>query len=340
MTKRAGAKPGTFPVRQTDDGLHLANSILWLDSNDSGDLSFLSSASSLQPSPQPKVPQVIATEETIKILETYRSKPNALVCQYNRPFSIGRLKMELLPSGCVLGGASLYVETDKGRLLYAPQLQTQRIPTVRQMQLKKAQTLIIGANHPDPASAMPNRKREKERLIEAVHAYVKKGLYPAIICDPVATAQELTKMICDEGLPLAVHDTIFKINNVYETYGSKLGEYTRFSKKYTRQKVTLFPLPRQRTQKLRAASLPADAPILLVEATGEPTPGSATFTNATERFYIGSTCDGPEFREIVALVSPKELYIFGPYAKRYVEEFKGLCPVVKPLFVNDQPTLF
>src|SRR5690348_7431391 len=115
-----------MPVRQTDDGLHLANSILWLDSQDSGDLSFLSSATT---SFQPKVPQVIATEETIKILEAYRKKPNALVCQYNRPFSIGRLKMELLPSGCVLGGASLYVETDKGRILYAPQLQTQRIPT-------------------------------------------------------------------------------------------------------------------------------------------------------------------------------------------------------------------
>ena len=114
VTKKSGVKSSTMQVKQTDDGLHLANSILWLDAQDSGDLSFLSAASTTF---HPKVPQVIATEETIKILEAFRKKPNALKCQYNRPFSIGRLRIELLPSGSVLGGASLFVETDQGKLL-------------------------------------------------------------------------------------------------------------------------------------------------------------------------------------------------------------------------------
>src|SRR5690606_38073060 len=120
---RVRRKPAAIAIRQTNDGLHLANSILWFDSKESGDLSFLSSATQ---NFQPHVPQVIATEETVRILEAFRRKPRALICQYNRPFSIGPLKMELLPSGVVLGGASLYVETEKGRLLYAPQLQTQK----------------------------------------------------------------------------------------------------------------------------------------------------------------------------------------------------------------------
>ena len=59
-----------------------------------------------------------------------------------------------------------------------------------------------------------------------------------------------------------------------------------------------------------------------------------------ERVHIASTCDGPEIREIIAAVMPKELYFFGPYAKRYVEELGTTVPVIKPLFVNDQPTLF
>src|SRR5689334_3572085 len=134
MSKRAGTKTGAISIRQTEDGLHLSGSILWFDSQNSGELSFLSSASS---SLQARVPQVIATEETVRILESQKRRPNALVCQYNRPFSVGRLKMELLPSGSILGGASLHVETDEGRLLYAPHLQLHRIPTVRQMQLKK-----------------------------------------------------------------------------------------------------------------------------------------------------------------------------------------------------------
>jgi putative mRNA 3-end processing factor len=334
--RKSGAKHGAMQVRQTEDGLHLTDSILWFDSRGSGDLSFLSSAASRE---HPKVPQVIATEETVKILEAYRKKPNALVCQYNRPFSIGRLKMELLPSGCVLGGASLYVETDKGRLLYAPQLLPQRVPTVRQMQLKRANTLILGVTHPDPHAAMPNRKKEKERLLETVRQYVAAGEYPVILCEPVATAQEITKLMTESGVPLAVHDAIFRVNTVYEAYGSPLGEYSRYSRKHTKRKVALFPLPRAGSGTLRAP-LP-DGPILVVEDTLEAmTQPGAAFRTIAARFHIASTCDGPEIREIIAAVNPRELYVFGPYAKRYVDELSDVCSVVRPLFPNDQPTLF
>lgn len=322
-------------VRQTDDGLHLENSILWFDSQAGGELSFLSSAITIQQ--QPKVPQVIATEETIKILETYRKRPNALVCQYNRPFSIGRLKMELLPSGCVLGGASLYVETDKGRLLYAPQLQTQRIPTMRQMQLKKAHTLILGTWHPDPSSPLPNRRKEKDRLLETAHQHIKNGQFPVVLCEPMSIAQELTKMFTDEGIPVATHDAIFKVNKIYESFGSKLGEYTRVSRRQPKQKVTILPLPNRRTY-LNVAGY-GDAPVLSIESSVDPTPHQE-LNKLKSRFIISPSCDGSEVKEIVSLVAPKELYIFGPYAKRYVEGLQGTAPIIRPLFVNDQPTLF
>jgi hypothetical protein len=331
--KRAGAK-SSIKVQQTEDGLHLKDSILWFDSRHNGELSFLSSASF---NFQSRVPQVIATEETVKILEAYNKKPNALVCQYNRPFSIGRLKMELLPSGAVLGGASLYVETEKGRLLYAPQLQPQRIETVRKMQLKKAHTLVLGAFHADPSANMPSRKREKERLLEAVQAHIAKGEYPIIVCEPVPTAQEITKLLCDEGIGIACHDAIYRVNKVYEAYGSKLGSYTAFSK-HTKNKVILFPLPDKKTMRL-GTRLP-EGPLLYVEDTMEETVPPSALRQVSERFFISSTCDGAELREVVQAVNPKELYIFGPYSKRYIPEFESICSKVEPLLVNDQPTLF
>ena len=335
MTRKAVAKSESLLVKQTSDGLHLANSILWLDAQDSGDLSFLSSATVAH---QPRVPQVIATEETVKILEALRKKPQALVCQYNRPFSIGRLRMELLPSGCVLGGASLYLETDKGRLLYAPQLQPHRVSTVRQMQLKRAYTLILGASQPDPNYVLPNRKKEKERLLEAALACLARGQDPLVLCDQVATAQELTKLFCDTGLAVAVHETIFKLNNVYEAYGSKLGPYSRYNRRHTRQKVMIFPLPGRRGWPLRAV-LP-QGPLLVVDGTAEESLPPSPYSDVVGRFVIASSCDGTEIREIITAVSPRELYVFGPYAKRYVDELQGICPVIRPLFPNDQPTLF
>ena len=60
----------------------------------------------------------------------------------------------------------------------------------------------------------------------------------------------------------------------------------------------------------------------------------------SDRFFMPLIADGPELREVIAAVQPKELFIFGPYAKRYVEEFKSSCGRVNPLFENEQPTLF
>ncbi len=326
-------KPPSIRVRSTNDGLHLDESILWFDSHANGQLSFLSSA--LHPE-KITVPQVITTEETAKILESLRRRPNALICQYNRPFSIGVLKMELLPSGCVLGGASLHVETASGKLLYAPQLQIHKIPTVRQMQLKRAKTLILGAYQPLPAAPLPNRKKEKESLFQQVLQCVTDGIWPTIACATIGTAQELTKLLIDGGIPVVVSPGIAKINRIYEAYGSKLGPYSVYSAKRGKNRVAIFPLPP--FNQVRIPSAP-DGPQILVKES--PLNHDLEGTDRVIGTYIISAqCDGPEIREIVTAVQPKEIYFFGPYTKAYVDEFSEIVPVVKALYTNDQPTLF
>ncbi|NDE13641.1 hypothetical protein EBZ80_01790 [bacterium] len=334
----APIRGGTIPIRSTDDGIHLSDSILWFDSRANGQLSFVSSA---QFPSKVQVPQIITTEETLKILAAQKNEPkthNALVCQYNRPFSIGRLRMELLPSGGILGGASLYVETEQGRLLYAPYLQTQKSGTVRQMQLKKAHTLILNAYHPDPNQALPNRKKERDRFIDSVKNAIQNGQAPTILCRPTAIAQELTKILSDEGIPVAVHPSIYRVHKVYEACGSPLGKYTPYSMRSAhRNKPVIWPAP---TKPGHLRSKLPEGPVFLIEQTMGDTQLPTHLKRNVERFYFSDACDGVELREVIAAVAPKELYFIGPYAKRYVEEMKSICPKVKPLFQNNQPTLF
>lgn len=322
-------------IRFTEDGLHLDGSILWFDSKPSGDLTFLSSVTNEVPR---SGPQVIATEETIRMLEVQQKKTKALVCQYNKPFSIGRLKMELLPSGSILGGASLHVETgDKKRILYAPHLLSKKNNTVRQMQLKEANILILGVAHPDPNASMPSRKKEKERLVKSVQRYVDQGIYPVIYCKPFPTAQEITNLLSDHSIPLAVHQTIFKFNRIYEHYGSELGSFQLYKGKKGRQKTTLMPHLNSRRQR---HPIP-DGPVLYIEDTlTESPPPTGVFNSIEDRFYISSSVDGTELREIIQAVNPEEVYLFGPYAKRYLDQLTDLALDVKPLYRNDQPPLF
>jgi hypothetical protein len=249
--------------------------------------------------------------------------------------------MELLPSGSVLGGASLYVETDKGRILYAPCLQPNSIATVRKMQVKKANVLILGAFHPDPNQSLPNRRKEKDRLCNTVKSYMEQGRTPVIMCDPLTTAQEITKLLNESGIAVAVHPTIYRINRVYESFGSQLGQYAVVGKRHSGQRVLI--LPKSRRSNSTVSVKDQSGPLLTIEDAlpqfRRDTTDAFT-TKVLDTFYLSSHCDGPELKAIIQLVAPKELYFFGPYAKRYVQDLKDAAPKVRALYVNDQPTLF
>ncbi len=334
MLKHSVSKTSPFTLVETEDGIHLNDSILWFDAKNRLELSFVSSASSARGK---VIKQAIATDETIRLLDCLNLKTSALKCQYNRPFTIGRLKMELLPSGSILGGASLYLETDRGKLLYAPETMLQRVTTARQLQLKKAQTLVIQAAHSDPRLSFPQRRREKERFLETALAFVAKGEYPIVLCDPFSTAPEITQLLANAGIPIAVHDLIYRVNRVYESCGPKLGNYTKFSK-HTKNKVIIFPMDAQLGFNLRSP-LP-DRPTFVIERShDEYFPLIRLFRTVTNRFKLPVNSDGPELEQIVTQVNPKELLIFGPYAKSYALHLSGICPIVQAIYPNDQPTL-
>ncbi|MFW7378339.1 MAG: hypothetical protein ACOH5I_06000 [Oligoflexus sp.] len=322
----------------TEDGIHLVGSILWLDSKHTGDLSFLSNATSTYGRLDSRI---IATEETIKILETQRQKPQSLVCQYNHPFAIGRLKIELIPSGTGLGGASLWVETNKKRILYAPHIQPQKIEVNRQMQLRPADTLILGAKIPYPHDKVPSRKKEKERLVQSLAKYLQKGgELPLILCEPTMMAQEITKLLTDHELPVAVHSHIFKIHKIYESYGSSLGKYHLYSGSdaKNRERIAIFPKMLKGRFQLRKP-LP-DRPIITIDESPNLISFAGIFRSVVDRFTIPTHCDPRELKEQIQQVKPEEIHIFGPYAKEYVEHLKNLAPKVQALYPSHLPTLF
>lgn len=323
-----------FKVKSTTEGLYLVGSILSLDSQSLSGMSFLSNALNYQATQNPSL---VTTEETLKILEAWRKKPKALVCQYNRPFSIGRLKIELLPSGSILGGASLNVEIEPGRfVLYAPHILWQRNATARKLQLKKAQTLILGTNHPDPHCIMPKRRKEKDRLASAVKEAISRDEYPVILCSQVPTAQEICHLLNQQGISCAVHNRIYRLNRIYESCGSELGPFHLYHPRKGYKKPIILPVPAG----LRARFPLPDGPLFYIEDSLSKSLPPQAFSAIDERFYISATSDPKDLREAIAEVSPEELYFFGPYAKSYVKAFADQAKEVRPLYQNGQPTLF
>lgn len=313
------------------DGLHLLGSILWLDAFSCKSLCFVSSVLSVQ---KVQAAQIIATEETAKLLGLAGKRLNILTCQYNRPFSVGRLNMELLPSGSVLGGATLYIESEGSTFLYAPDIQNQKSALVRKLQSKKASTLILKTCHPDPHSNFSARRKEKEQLIGDIKNFIASGTYPIIYCSHYVTAQEITALLAQNDIPVAVHPSIYKINKIYEIYGSHLGSYTAYNHRYHLNKVCIFPLISRRS------SVPVNSPILRVvdPSKTETTDYFPSFSGRT--YHISTTADGLGLQAFIQSVNPQHLYFVGPYAKIYAHELKNMAPCVNFLYPYGQNPLF
>ena len=332
---RTGTKSDILRIISTEDGLHLKDSILWFDATRSGSLSFLSEPVESLKSIDP---QIITTEETSKTLETLRKKLRPLICQYNRPFSIGRLKMELLPSGHALGGASLYVENGKQSVLYAPRVQTQKISVHRGFQLKKAKFLILSTCGSEPGLPSKNRNREKELLFGKLGDYIERNQWPFIFCQSLGLAQELTQYLSKMNVPVAVHPHIYKINKVYESYGCDLGIYSYFSSRRTKNKVVLCPL---HTARKSPQLTDSGRPVFTIRHNDEPLPEYLSASKICEDFQLYSMSYGQDFQEIIDQVKPKEVLFFGQHASIYAEHYqKSTGLSVRALYPNDQPTLF
>ncbi|MBP9707950.1 MAG: hypothetical protein KBD78_09905 [Oligoflexales bacterium] len=334
------AKLAEIISNNLNDGLSLAGSLLCLDALDHGDVSFLSSAAVA--TRKPKV-RIICTEQTHQLLGVMNKNIDALVCQYNRPFSLGDLKLELLPSGALLGGASLFIETvHHGRVLYAPHLQTKHIPMVRKFQLKKAETLIIGAYSPSPNTQCPSRKKELQRLLASLESSLAQNKSPKLVCMPFGTAQELSKIITDADLPLELSPQILRINKIYEAHGSPLGQFQAFGRRsYSRtpQKTAVRLMSPEAWQRWVKKTGEGSEHTYYVDDVLNPVQTGIKLNTLVPTFHIGSTSIGAETREVIAAVQPKQVYLFGPYAKTFAKELGEQKYHARVLYDNAQPTL-
>ncbi|MDE3269090.1 MAG: hypothetical protein OYH77_02270 [Pseudomonadota bacterium] len=312
----ASSPRNVYPI---GDGYHLKNSVLSLDVSGEADLSFVSSA--LMPMPEGR--RIIATEDTAAIFAAlHRKKINALVCQYQRPFSVGELTLELLPSGTVLGGASLFIQTTKHSVLYAPHLQTEAVASNEPMTLRKADILVIGIHHGN--FVLPKRTHEVQRLASAIAASDQQ-LY--VYCEAIGTAQEVCVLAARLGCSVAMHASIAAISKVYKP--NRVADY-RLYRRTSAYDVVILPYSHIKYQHRHAG-------VSFYVHDTSPAPQQR---RAEAEFTISRFSAGAQLRAVVSQVNPSEVYIVGDYARTHYDKIKADRTQVQPVFAEHQPTLF
>ena len=310
MSRRA--RSAELPPVEYDGGVHLPGTLLWFDPNRRRDLCFLSSA--LADSPRSHG-QVVTTAETAALVGLRAGE--ALVARTERPFVLGKLKLELFASGFVLGAAQVQIQHAGARVVYAGFINPTPRPVAAPLVQPAAAVLVLGARYGAPRDRFPPREALFERARAFAREALAKGRTPVFLAQPLGTAQELALVLADAGIPVAASLRIAALAEASRTLGLALPPIRKFRGRLRAGEALLWPangpLPR---------GLSAHSARLLVCSGRALDADFVRKTGADEGLALSNHADAAQLVEYVAASGAARVHLFGPAAEPLAAELR------------------
>ena len=291
-----------------DNGIHIKGTGLWLDARRKVDLCFVSHAHADH---AVKHTCILATRETARLFEHRYGKAQFKILEYNRPRRFNGVKVELFPSGHILGGAQILMEKGSVRIVYTGDFKLRRSFTARSAEVKKCDILIIESTFGRPHYVFPHPRQIHAQMIEFVEDAQTQGKTPIFLAYSLGKAQEAMKILSNRGYELSVHQRIYDIAKIYEVFGVKFKNYTLYQGENLDGRVLIIP-PQSRRSRI-IDSIPRKRTAIL---TGWAMDAGTRFYSGTDAAIpLSDHADFSELTEYVKKAEPKRIYTVHGFAE-------------------------
>lgn len=218
-------------------GTRIAGTVIACDATSGGDLLFLSNARVLDRAPRRRGrghmgrAQILSTAETLTLsgAEGDRLRGRALVVATGRPFTLGALRLELLPSGHLPGGAVLSCESATRRVLYAG---AARLGTpawgAAMGAVRAADALCIDATFGHPRFGFVSRDEAQAAACQFARSSRDAGHAPVFMAGAFGPAQDLAAALAAAGWRLRGHRSTIAAAAAYRRAGVTVPAIARF----------------------------------------------------------------------------------------------------------------
>jgi len=293
------------------DGIHLKKTDLWFDSKRKAPLSFISSAGFNKFGSHKKI---IATPQTIRLLGKRIRDSVVLPCPFNRPFSLGRVQVELLPSGSMLGASQILVDFDGKRIGYTGDLNLRSSETSDQVLPMHCDILVMKCTYGSPNHIFP----PAEEVIESIRAFIddsfSSGYAPVLLVNHLGSAQDLAKVLGQGGYELSLHKSIFDVIKIYEEFGIGFLNYESFDPMKIEKKVILLPLFARDSDTLEGIE---DKRLGVVTGWALDRVSVKSAFRADEAFPLSNHSGFDELISYVEIVKPSEVYVVNGFSVEF-----------------------
>jgi putative mRNA 3-end processing factor len=245
---------------------------------------------------------------------------------YRCPLQWDDVRLTTYPAGHVFGSAMLLAETDDCRLLYTGDFKLGPSATAEEIELPRADILVMESTFGNPRYRLPPREQVLEQLIGVVRKAILDGATPVIYAYVLGKAQEVTKLLSDAGIPVLQHPLVYAISQVYEANGCSLGDCREYSGRAIHGHALIVP---PRGQKAAALSLPARRVTIAVTGWAID-PETRHRWRVDHAIPLSDHADYDQLLEAVERVAPREIYCtHGPAS--FVDRLRDLGHDARPL---------
>ncbi len=209
-----------------------------LDARTKVDFSFVSHAHLDHTAPHKKI---LATPETLQFFRHRYKKVVARALPLRRQQVIDGIRVELFPSGHILGGAQILLEHRGKRIVYTGDFTLSPGWTSPPAEIPKADIVIMESTYGLPRYQFPTREEVADLICRKIEETFAEGKTPLLLAYPLGKSQEAAKLLGDRGYTILVHPTIFDICRIYQRCGVGFKNLEVLSGQSTERKVVIMP---------------------------------------------------------------------------------------------------
>ena len=314
-------------------GIHLVDSVLWMDAPRRVDLSFISHAHLDRALAHGKV---LATEATARLASGMLAGNKTLISPFYRRFALGDLDLELHPAGHILGSAQLRVTRGGRRLVYTGHHNLQTTRTAEQAHVLSCDVLVLDSSYGSTRMRFPPRQQVEEDILSWIEQALDDRAQPVLLGRPIGTAQEVASLLGAGGFSIRVHRSIYEHCKAYHALGMKLPLVKCFRGTPGRDEVTIFPRHLARS---RAVEKLPRARLALVSGRAA-SPDAAQRFKVDRAFALSSLADHPALVRYAHESDARKIYVVGAHAEALATELRGQGLRAWPLRPPQQLDLF
>lgn len=181
--------------------------------------------------PRSKKSRVYCTAYTRALMRERGFEGAAQVLEFGAPLETKQARVTLYPAGHILGSAMVFVESDRGNMLYTGDYRTPPSPASEGFALpgRRVDHLVTEATF-----ALPIYKWDShEKLASDVRSFASESLRndftPVFLAYNLGKAQEVMQMLAPLNRPLQIPRAGYNLCKIYERAGFRLGNYNVYN---------------------------------------------------------------------------------------------------------------